>query len=134
MPSRAEYMRQWRAANREKSRANERACYARHAEKRRQEKRDYYQKVRKLRDATPKGRLKDLNRKHRRRSLTGAGNVTAEQWAAILAKHNHRCAYCQTSETPLEMDHVIPLSRGGPHCASNIVPACKPCNSAKGAR
>lgn len=134
MASRAEYMRRWRAANREQSPANDRASYARHAEKRRKEKAEYYQRVRKERDATPEGRLKDLNRKHRRRSWTGEGHVSPQEWAAILAAHDHRCAYCQTSELPLEMDHVIPLSKGGPHCATNIVPACKPCNSSKGSR
>lgn len=28
-------------------------------------------------------------------------------------------------------DHVIPLSKGGHHTASNVVPACGPCNSVK---
>jgi 5-methylcytosine-specific restriction endonuclease McrA len=28
----------------------------------------------------------------------------------------------------------VPLSRGGSHTASNIVPACRSCNSSKGAR
>lgn len=67
-------------------------------------------------------------------ALATAQTEAAELRAAILAKHNHRCTYCQTSEMPLEMDHVISLSKGGPHCATNIVPACKPCNSSKGNR
>lgn len=44
-----------------------------------------------------------------------------------------RCHYCHEFK-PLTMDHVIPVSKGGPHTASNIVPACQPCNSRKGAR
>jgi 5-methylcytosine-specific restriction endonuclease McrA len=32
------------------------------------------------------------------------------------------------------VDHVIPLVLGGPHCLSNLRPACGPCNSSKGAR
>lgn len=30
-----------------------------------------------------------------------------------------------------EPDHVIPLSRGGSNSITNVVPACKPCNSGK---
>jgi hypothetical protein len=29
------------------------------------------------------------------------------------------------------MDHVLPLSRGGRHCVSNVVPACGQCNKVK---
>lgn len=32
------------------------------------------------------------------------------------------------------MDHVIPLARGGRHGIGNVLPACQPCNSSKGAR
>lgn len=33
----------------------------------------------------------------------------------------------------LHMDHVIPISKGGLHCADNLRPACGPCNLRKGA-
>ena len=29
------------------------------------------------------------------------------------------------------MDHALPLSRGGAHTATNVVPACTACNSRK---
>ena len=32
------------------------------------------------------------------------------------------------------MDHLTPLSKGGSHTVSNIVPACRPCNSRKGVK
>ena len=32
----------------------------------------------------------------------------------------------------LEMDHITPLSKGGDHTASNIVPCCRSCNAKKG--
>lgn len=33
-----------------------------------------------------------------------------------------------------ELDHVVPLSRGGPHTVANLVPACLRCNRSKCAR
>jgi 5-methylcytosine-specific restriction protein A len=43
------------------------------------------------------------------------------------------CYYCGRSFPPAEltMDHLIPLVRGGKTVRSNVVPACKECNSKK---
>lgn len=43
------------------------------------------------------------------------------------------CYYCGRKFPPsqLTMDHIIPLIRGGKSTKSNIVPACKECNSKK---
>lgn len=40
------------------------------------------------------------------------------------------CAYCG-GENVTQVDHVIPLSRGGTHDRANLVPACKSCNMDK---
>ena len=44
-----------------------------------------------------------------------------------------RCHYCGRM-AKLTIDHVIPLSKGGDHSRSNVVPACQRCNSQKGNR
>jgi hypothetical protein len=44
------------------------------------------------------------------------------------------CAYCGKENVPLQLDHLLPRSRGGPTRASNLAPACKPCNQEKGNR
>lgn len=132
--SRAERMRRWRERHPEQSREGCRDYHAQNREAILQRKREYYQRVRKEADKTDAGRLADRNRKARRRALTSAGTITQAEWGAILEAHDHSCAYCGASDCPLEMDHVRPLSKGGAHVASNIVPACKPCNSRKGAR
>lgn len=41
-----------------------------------------------------------------------------------------RCAYCRHRPAWC-YDHVVPLSRGGPDRADNLVPACNACNSSK---
>ena len=46
----------------------------------------------------------------------------------------HVCYICGTQlweGVNLEFDHVVPLARGGIHCADNVRPACRPCNRRK---
>lgn len=61
-------------------------------------------------------------------------DLTRAEWEEIKAEHNYCCAYCGKHMHNLTMDHVIPLSKGGSHTKSNIVPSCKSCNSRKGNR
>lgn len=45
------------------------------------------------------------------------------------------CTYCDASFGPMvvaEVDHVIPLAKGGVHKPFNLAPACAECNRAKG--
>ena len=50
----------------------------------------------------------------------------------LLAMQNGECAYCRTtSPEEWHMDHVIPISKGGPDTADNVVAACASCNTSK---
>ena len=49
-----------------------------------------------------------------------------EHWG----RFDHRCAYCKCTGD-LEIEHVIPICKGGEHHLGNIVPACTRCNSSK---
>ena len=50
----------------------------------------------------------------------------------ILERDGRCCAYCGVTDVPLNLDHVIPRSRGGSNRVSNLVCACVPCNEEKG--
>lgn len=54
----------------------------------------------------------------------------------IYQHYSYRCCYCgkHLPSSELNLDHVIPRSRGGPTDWSNIVTACVPCNLKKGSR
>lgn len=70
----------------------------------------------------------------RRARMAGSGGThTVEEWLAKCAEYDHRCAYCGVAK-PLTRDHKQPISRGGRDSIDNIVPACLPCNAAKGNR
>lgn len=40
------------------------------------------------------------------------------------------CVFCGSKER-IEMDHVIPVSRGGKHSEGNLQPLCRSCNASK---
>jgi 5-methylcytosine-specific restriction endonuclease McrA len=52
----------------------------------------------------------------------------------IYEHYGYRCCYCGIKFSPAELnlEHVIPKSRGGKTCWSNIVTSCIPCNLKKG--
>lgn len=49
----------------------------------------------------------------------------------VLLKWNHRCAYCDAHDVPLELDHMRPRSKHGSNRVSNLVLACTACNQSK---
>lgn len=52
--------------------------------------------------------------------------------ATVFQRDDHRCQYCGSHAENL--DHVVPRSQGGEHSWSNVVAACRRCNTKKGGR
>jgi 5-methylcytosine-specific restriction endonuclease McrA len=52
----------------------------------------------------------------------------------VLEKWGRQCVYCNKRERILNLDHIVPKSRGGSNRPSNLVPACIKCNAIKGNR
>ncbi len=147
--------RKYYEANREKVRATNRAWWEANLEHYRNQKREYYQRNREetieraranyaenkeralawtsAYRRTPKGKEVHLQSQRKRRATKAQleATLTAEEWNEILNLFGHRCAYCGERVEEITMDHVVPISRGGPHTRDNVVPACRPCNSRK---
>jgi 5-methylcytosine-specific restriction endonuclease McrA len=49
----------------------------------------------------------------------------------LLEKWQRTCAYCGRTAVPLQIEHIIPIARGGTNRVSNLTLACGPCNRAK---
>ncbi|WP_177235851.1 HNH endonuclease [Arthrobacter sp. ov118] len=71
------------------------------------------------------------DRRARKVNNPGYEQFTAADWFAVLVAADFRCTYCEDRTYDMQMDHVIPLSKGGPHCLSNVTPACGSCNQSK---
>lgn len=68
--------------------------------------------------------------RRRRARKAGVGAERVDR-AAIIRRDKSICWMCGRALKPGEvtLDHLWPLSKGGPHAAWNLKVACKPCNS-----
>lgn len=66
--------------------------------------------------------------KRHRRALKG--KISQKDWLNVKNLWRGCCAYCGCNGD-MSMDHVVPVSKGGPHDILNIAPACRPCNASK---
>ena len=46
----------------------------------------------------------------------------------LLEKRGRTCVYCGAIDVPLQVEHIVPKSRGGSNRVSNLTLACEPCN------
>lgn len=65
------------------------------------------------------------------RELRRLAYITPELRAAVYDRDGHQCRQCGTTKK-LSVDHIHPLSRGGPTTMDNLQTLCIACNCAKG--
>lgn len=96
------------------------------SEAKRRDTRDYY-----LRH-----QLEAFEKVNRRLALIARDKrqITGRDVKRLFDRHRGCCAYCGKRPKHLELDHVIPLSRGGRHAIGNLLPACRRCNRSKHSR
>lgn len=52
----------------------------------------------------------------------------------LLEKWGRKCAYCNDTDVPLEIEHIQPKSKGGSNRVSNLAISCRDCNQKKGSQ
>jgi len=155
---RAKWRRRY-ARNADKIRSRSRAYRKQHAirlraanrewqkgtwETRRAHREEYYQRNKerikaKCRANYHKNKGAAIAAAHKRRALREAAiNLRGiKTWVnRIRGSKAVKCYYCRKtfSGKSIHFDHIIPLSKGGPHSVDNLCVACQPCNSRKHAR
>jgi len=77
-------------------------------------------------------RFRENQRAYRHRRRSNGGSHTVEEWLALCATYDGKCARCGAEEQTL--DHIVPVLLGGSNDIENIQPLCRSCNSSKGAK
>ena len=80
--------------------------------------------------ATNRDKMRHQLARRRAHRLGNGGSHTLAEWQQLCDLWAHCCAYCGEAKK-LTRDHKLPLSRGGTDDITNLVPACKSCNSKK---
>lgn len=93
-----------------------------------------------------RSKVSEINKKHaqkypekmrekgaRRRARTENNGIFFITSQEKLKLYNSSCFYCGSKES-IQIDHVIPIARGGRHSIGNLVAACARCNNQKKAR
>jgi 5-methylcytosine-specific restriction endonuclease McrA len=140
---RDKYHAEWRAENRDRWNLKSREWTSRNKEKSKEIKKKYAEANReklleKRRLSYREGRRKkgykqnpETKRRNKMTYIARKLQVHSEPYCPkeILKKFEFKCVYCTNEATCL--DHVIPLSRGGPDMEINLVAACRSCNTSK---
>lgn len=100
---------------------------------------DYIKDIQKSwRDANPnylagwrdKNRESHNEKQNKRRALKAKNGIFLISAKEIKKIYSSACAMCG-SEKGIEMDHIIPISKGGRHSIGNVQPLCGGCNRSK---
>ncbi len=72
----------------------------------------------------------------RKESQSKRGSLPSSLRYKILKRDRHTCRSCgaRAPDVELEVDHKIPVSKGGTDDESNLITKCKDCNRGKGSR
>ena len=121
----------WADQNRERMTAKARAYYESHPRDRAkvaENARRYYWK-----DVERNRTLRRMNQRVRkaRAARLPVFTVTAKDMRRLLSSP---CAVTGCDRTDIQIDHIIPIARGGSHGAGNLQPLCAFHNRSKGAR
>jgi 5-methylcytosine-specific restriction endonuclease McrA len=120
-------VRAWERENTDRVRATRKRTYDR-------DRAHWVNQTRQWRQANrERARKLDNISAHRRRSRIQRSSSFRITEKEIARLRNSACVYCGDCKQ-IELDHIIPIARGGNHSIGNIAPACQKCNRSKGAK
>lgn len=59
-------------------------------------------------------------------------SLSAKTRFNIFKRDGFKCVYCKSESETLQIDHKVPISKGGENTIDNLVTSCVECNYGKG--
>lgn len=122
-----QYRKEYEEKNKEKILERYREYHLKNKEKRNKQTREYFK--------TEKGIAIMKNSNHKRRIIKKQGTATTEEIKHLI-NNIKNCYWCNSKiiDNKYNLDHYVPLSRGGKHTIDNLVISCEKCNKQKHAK
>lgn len=79
-------------------------------------------------------RVRENANRYRLRKLNASFGDCSHKIKELLTQKNCHWCDCKLTSKNREIDHVMPISRGGLHSSDNLVAACSTCNRSKGSK
>lgn len=90
--------------------------------------------AKKWREENPES-MSAISRRRRARKKGAAGDHTQSDVLRLLQNQKHCCAYCKKKvKKTYEVDHIVPLAKGGSNAPDNLQILCVSCNRRKSAK
>jgi 5-methylcytosine-specific restriction endonuclease McrA len=142
--ARRAYSKQWKLKHLERANENHRRWVSNNSNKKKQWHRRWYEKhsihvqeINKIwqKQNPEKAKLIRAGIKGRRRARIKANGFERFSLKEILNRDGYRCHICTKRVLPkdLSFDHLIPISKGGPHTRQNVAVAHLSCNKKRAA-
>ena len=135
-----EQIQEYRVDNKDKIKVMRHNHYLKHKDKIAKAGREYYIKNKdnilkkvKAYNKTEKGKAVKMNTCTKRRKYCKSGDIETKELRMLLSESEF-CYWCSTKLKLKQVDHYMPLSRGGEHTLANLVISCPKCNNHKRAK
>lgn len=128
--------RAWNDLNRDRIQANNKAYYVAHMDQCKANARAFYAaNLEQCKETMQKWvennrDQHNLNGRIAKQRRRAAGDLSKDDWLEVLAEFGNACLACGATER-IEMDHIVPIIKGGLNLKDNLQPLCKSCNTRK---
>lgn len=119
--------KKWRDNNKERKRKTARAWEIRNADEIREKKQKYFQETKEI--SRPFRRVNASNRRAKKKS--NGGTIPTYTLSMLLMLYGNLCNVCGDVMGKIEIDHVVPIDKGGKHELTNLQLLCPDCNRRK---